>query len=224
MKKLSLFLFAALFSFSAFSQLSSPITLGLHGGFVNTKGSTDYKSEIDSFDKVKEKADAGYSIGAFVRLNIKKTYIQTGLDYVSRKSEVKLPDIADKVPNSEILNEAVRVKSLDVPILIGYKLIKLPLIKARVFGGPVASFVIDDNIKKTFNSMTDDNESISAKIKTAVWNGKIGVGVDIWKLTLDVDYEFGISGLAKDIKSSQGKITDKIKQNMVNVTIGFKII
>ena len=51
-----------------------------------------------------------------------------------------------------------------------------------------------------------------------MWNGKIGVGVDVWKLTFDIDYE---KGLKKFQDNGNGKIKSP---RSFNFTLGLKII
>lgn len=193
MKKILLIAVICMFSSALFAQLSSPISFGLHAGLVNTKTDAD----TGSFAEVKEKADNGMMIGAFLRVNLNKWYVQPELNYVSRKSQL------------EVLGESydIKTKSLDVPILLGYKIVKLPAFKLRAFAGPVASFKIDDSFKSTLDEIDED-------FNGAVWNAKVGAGVDLWKLTLDVDYEFGLSDVSSEFLK---------KNKMVNVTLGFKI-
>lgn len=192
MKKIFLATVICMFSSALFAQLSSPVNFGFHAGLVSTKANTDFGGASG----IKEKAENGMMLGAFLRINLNKWYLQPELNYVSRKTEVEIEGIPF----------GVKTKSIDVPILLGYKIVKLPAFKLRAFAGPVASFNIDDNAKKTIE------EGIGNDFKGAVWNGKFGAGIDVWKLTLDVDYEVGFSDVAKDLK-----------QNMVNVTLGFKL-
>ncbi len=188
MRKIILVATICLFSTTLFAQLlSSPVSLGIHAGLVNTKPNIDDHSSVSA---IKEKADKGMMLGAFLRLNLKKWYLQPELNYVARKTE----------------SPEIKTKSLDVPILLGYKIIKLPAFNIRAFAGPVASFNIDDNVKTAFS------EAIDSDFKGAVWNGKFGAGIDVWKLTLDLDYEVGFSDVA-----------EQLKQNMVNLTVGFKL-
>ncbi len=63
--------------------------------------------------------------------------------------------------------------------MVGYNILKLPIFKLRGFAGPACIFR-DERFKKDFN--TDK----------MMWNGKIGAGVDVWKVTFDIDYEFGL--------------------------------
>ncbi|WP_372751498.1 porin family protein [Labilibaculum sp.] len=192
MKKIILVAVICMLSSTLFAQLSSPISFGLHTGLVSTK--MDYKDADAS--SIKEESKNGMMLGAFLRVNLNKWYLQPELNYVSRKSEVVVDG------NSY----DIKTKSLDIPMLLGYKIVKLPLFKLRAFAGPVASFNIDDSFKSTLESVDEDFEG-------AVWNAKVGAGVDVWKLTLDVDYEFGLSDVSSEFLK---------KNKMYNVTLGFK--
>lgn len=199
MKKLLLVAAICLFSSALFAQLASPISLGIHGGLVSTKVDTDLSS-------IKENSENGMMLGAFARININKWYIQPELNYVKRKSS-----ISQTVPMIGSVSADIETKSIDIPVLLGYKLVKLPMFKLRAFAGPVASFSIDDNLK---DFVTDGADDFNPKMKDAVWNAKVGAGVDVWKLTLDVDYEFGLTDVSSEFLK---------KNKMMNVTLGFRL-
>jgi hypothetical protein len=197
MKKLLLVAAICLFSSALFAQLASPISIGIHGGLVSTKMDTKLGGELN--------AENGMMLGAFARININKWYIQPELNYVKRKSSFQ-----KSLVGANIFPE-IETKSIDIPILLGYKLVKLPLFKLRAFAGPVASFSIDDNFK---DFVTDGADDFNPKVKDAVWNAKVGAGIDVWKLTLDVDYEFGLTDVSSEFLK---------KNKMMNVTLGFRL-
>ena len=194
MKKNLLVAAICFFSSALFAQLASPISLGIHGGIVSTKMDTKMPKAND----IKNKTDNGMMLGAFARINIKKWYIQPELNFVSRKSEIVIDGVSGEF----------KTKSMDIPILLGYKIVKLPLFKLRAFAGPVASFNIDDSFSSTLKDQFNDEN-----LEGAVWNAKVGAGIDVWKLTLDVDYEFGLTDVSSEFLK---------KNKMVNVTLGFR--
>ena len=196
MKKLLLVAAICLFSSALFAQLSSPISLGVHGGLVSTKLDANMNGA-----SIKENSKNGMMLGAFARINLNKWYLQPELNYVKRKSSLE-----QSFMGADFTMD-VETKSLDIPVLLGYKIVKLPLFKLRAFAGPVASFKIDDKIKSTFGDVEDGN------FKDAVWNAKFGAGIDVWKLTLDVDYEFGLTDVSSEFLK---------KNKMVNITLGFR--
>ena len=197
MKKLLLVAAICLFSSALFAQLSSPISLGVHGGLVSTKVDANMTGS-----SIKESAENGMMLGAFARINIDKWYIPPELNYVSRKSSLELAGVSADV----------KTKSVDIPVLLGYKLVKLPLFKLRAFAGPVASFSVDDNFKDLVTGSGEN--SFKPEMKNAVWNAKVGAGIDVWKLTLDVDYEFGLTDVSSEFLK---------KNKMMNVTLGFRL-
>jgi hypothetical protein len=207
MKKLLLVAIVCLFSGSLFAQVSSPINFGFHAGLVSTK--MDYKDA--SVNNIKEESKNGMMLGAFLRVNLNKWYLQPELNYVKRKAEIGFSDEVMGTPVS--LSTDVTTHSLDIPVLLGYKIVKLPMFKLRAFAGPVASFKLSDNIdiKGAGDSV---NDALDGDFKSAVWNGKVGAGVDVWKLTLDLDYEFGLTDVSSEFLK---------KNKMFNVTLGFKL-
>lgn len=196
MKKIILVALICFCTSAIFAQLSSPISLGIHAGLVSTKVDT----EIPNLSSVKDKSDNGMMFGAFARINLNKWYIQPELNFVSQKSEISVGGVKGDFKR----------KSIDVPMLLGYKLVKIPMFKLRAFAGPVASFRVDDSFSSTLKERFKNDD-----IKGAVWSGKVGAGIDVWKLTFDVDYQFGLTDVSSEFLK---------KNKMFNVTLGFKLL
>jgi len=181
MKKIVVLALFSLISLATMAQ-SLPINLGIHGGWNNTKINAKHL-KVDSH--------SGYMIGAFARINLGSLYLEPAVNFAHKESGIKNEHSIGKFKYS----------SIDIPVMVGYNLFKLPILKLRGFAGPVASFVTKD-LKKDFN--TDK----------MMWNGKIGAGVDVWKVTFDIDYEFGLKKFGDDVKTPKSW----------NLTLGFKII
>ena len=82
---------------------------------------------------------------------------------------------------------------------------RLSLFKLRAFLGPQVSFGKLKNIKKLPGNLSPDKTN---------WSGRAGIGIDLWKVTFDVDYEKGFHKMAPEIKAPRS----------YNFTLGFKII
>ncbi|MCT4601069.1 MAG: PorT family protein [Marinifilaceae bacterium] len=209
MKKIFLSLFICVIAFTASAQLASPISLGVHAGWASTKINVSDLSLGGIKSSVKESASGGYMMGVFARINLGKLYIQPALDYSVKKGKIEIP--TSQIAGAKMIASDLEYSSIDIPILLGYKIIKLPFMNIHVYAGPVASF----STKKL--SLTD------AKFKTlddaidpdrAIWNIKLGAGVEIWKLNIDFDYEKGLKNFSKDFKAPE----------IFNITIGLRII
>ncbi|GHV62869.1 hypothetical protein FACS1894195_5070 [Bacteroidia bacterium] len=165
-----------------------PVNVGVHGGMNTTKMNV-------STSGVNVSMKAGYMVGAFARLNAGPIYVEPSLNYAHRTSEIG----GDKVQYS----------SFDVPVMVGYYLLDVPLFKLRACIGPVASFPGD--LKTTILG-----KEAKMDMKTTLWSGKLGVGVDVWKATFDFEYEQGLTKLNKDFGVKAPSI--------FNITLGFKFI
>ena len=196
MKKIILLL-AVSFSCLAMSA-QSPVHFGVHGGVSNTKLKVS-KSGSNNIDYLKSSAKSGYMIGLFGRINLGPLYVEPSLNYSHRESETDV--------NTQNGSGSGKVKydSFDIPVMLGFHFIDISLVKLRAYLGPVASFT--GKLKIDDLGFKSDNDKV-------MWNGKVGLGVDVWKFTFDVDYEKSLKKFQDDVKGPSA----------FNFTLGFKII
>lgn len=189
MKKITLLAFICFFGITVMAQ--KPLDIGVHAGFSNTRINAK-----DLTDGLKSGSHNGYLVGVFGRINLGGLYIEPSLNYAHKESEVEL--------GSE--KGYLKYNSFDIPVMVGIRVLNLGIASIRAFAGPVASFT--GKIKSTSSFIPEIDNT-----KT-MWNGKVGVGVDVWKVTFDIDYEKGFKKFESDVKSPRS----------FNFTLGFKII
>jgi opacity protein-like surface antigen len=183
----------ALISTEVKSQSKSPIHIGFNGGasFSNLSLS---KAGLDS------KYSLGYHGGLFTRLDISDLYLQGELLYAQRKS---------KLENGNLGTQTAKWNSIEVPLLIGYKLLKSEQATLRVFGGGVYSYVLKDKasilkqVAQSFDRFDKSNIGYQG-----------GLGVDFGRLSLDLKYEGSLTKLSKEFNA---------KPNAFQASIGFMI-
>lgn len=175
------------------TMAQSPINVGIHGGV-----SSNRIKVRDIPYEVKSGAHAGFLVGAFCRVNLGSIYLEPSLNFSQKKSVLKAENL-----DSE---STIKINSFDIPLMVGVKILDISILKLRGYLGPVVSF--PGKVKNLPTGLAD------LKSKDAIWNGKIGVGVDVWKLTFDIDYEKSFQDLGHDLKSPRS----------FNFTLGFKII
>ena len=146
-------------------------------------------------------AGQGYMIGAFMRINLGALYLEPALNFSHKKSiaEGIQPNAGEERPTITLKNN-----TFNIPVMVGLQLLDLSIAKLRVFVGPQYSVGKLKNLKELGN--IDQNKSN--------WSGKVGVGLDIWKLTFDIDYEKGFNKIAHELKAPRS----------FNFTLGLKII
>ncbi len=198
MKKLIvilLFFIPVLFSAeTSFGQLN----LGIKVGYNASKLSTNLDSISSNFK-------SGFQFGAFVRIG-KKVYLQPEVYYISQGGVF--------TSNLHNWKETVKIGSLDVPVLLGFKLMDLKLVNIRIFAGPEASFVVNKSIAE---GGTSTGPLTSGDFKSVNWSIQAGAGVDVLMFTLDIRYQAGLSQM---INKSQYDS----KNNVWVVSLGWKII
>jgi hypothetical protein len=197
MKKLILLSASLIIGSVAFAQIPG-FSIGPKIGASFSKYTTDE-------DQIKEEVRNTFYFGAFARLG-KKVYLQPELLFMSRNG--KLTDRS--APESKI---GLKLNTIDLPILLGIKVLDLKAANVRVLAGPVASFVIN----KTITSENWDETITNDDINNANWGLQFGAGVDVLFLTLDVRYEIGLNDVSKMENFS-------LKNNMFTVGLGWKIL
>ncbi len=166
MKKLAILILLAIVAATGNAQ--DFFDLGPKVGMNTSKISThmaDYNPETVS----------SYQFGAFARINLGRLYIQPEAYSNSKKGKViKLDNLGISTVNS------FNLKTVDVPVLLGLKIIDQKALNLRVLAGPTFSFVTDESVK---GQLTEDN------LKNSFFGWQYGVGVDFLFLSLDIRKE-----------------------------------
>jgi hypothetical protein len=185
MKKLFItvsFLVLSLVTFAA------TFDLGVKLGYNTTKLTADLSAfSADS--------KGGYNFGAFGRFGGDKFYLQPELLYVVKNGGFKVGTAYD----------AIKMKTIQVPLLLGYKLVNLKVASIRAFTGPAVSF----------DSGYEGDIDLADNLKKSGWDYQIGAGVDFLMFTVDLRYEMGLTKKF-DSYSSKG--------NTFAVSFGFKFL
>lgn len=179
------------------SKVNAQSPLPIH---VGIKGGSNY-SELPVTDGFSSKYAAGYFAGAMARFDFKRFYIQNEILYSEKSSKIEKTSLST--------SKNAKWRSLEMPLLIGYKVIDLSTLNVRVFGGGVYSYVLDENIsslnqlKNSYNKFDKSNISY-----------QVGAGVEMWKFTLDFTYQGGLNNVSKEFSS---------KPNSFNIGVGYFI-
>jgi hypothetical protein len=201
MKKVIVLLLVFLPAIFTTEKTFAQFDLGIKVGFNASKLSAN-------MDTIKTGFKSGFQIGAFARIG-KKLYLQPEIYYTTQGG----------VFSSNKLNwkQNIKIGSLDVPVLVGYKLFNTDLVNVRIMAGPEASFVVNKSIE---NGGTDPAPLTSGDFSSVNWSIQAGAGVDVWKLTLDVRYQVGLNNLVKEVQAYKFDS----KNNVWVISLGFKIL
>ncbi|MEJ2335530.1 MAG: outer membrane beta-barrel protein [Gemmatimonadales bacterium] len=83
--------------------------------------------------------------------------------------------------------DGLRIQDVSIPVAIGYKIIKSRPAAFRIFAGVVPSFP---------TSVTDNDFGIVKEdLKSTLWAGRAGLGVDLSIVSIDAGYDFGLGDI-----------------------------
>jgi len=186
-----------------------PISAGLKIGFNSTKMPT----EISNINTIKDETQSGFLAGAFVRLKLPKFYIQPEVYFTKKGGDMQYTDASNNY-----FTQQSSFKTVDIPLLIGVKLIDLKVVNLRIMAGPVASFITDKNITYQLNGIDMSSllsTSPTVNFKDLIWGVQLGAGIDVLNFTLDVRYEWGVNNIS-DYSSMNSK------SKLLHVGLGMK--
>lgn len=201
MKKTLLFLALIITAVSS-TTAQDRIAIGLKAGFNSTKINL---SDVPDGVQIKNEANNGFLIGAYGKLRLTEAFsIQPELYYAKKTSNISA------IPENELPETTdYTFHTWDVPILANLQLIDLKALKIYGVAGPVASFIAD-----TKTDIPEWNE-----FKNTNWTFQAGGGIEFWRLTADVRYEWGLSDISDLANANIGQKTD-----VLTFSLGFKLI
>ncbi len=195
---------------SSFAQLPFTFDIGLKGGINSNQLSTENNTINGvSYSDFTSAVKSGFNIGAFARLGGKKLYLQPELLYCQKNSQSTSSSPAS-------LTQTVNLKTIQIPLLLGYKIINLKVASIRAFTGPAMSFAMSgSNVKSNLNNLALNN------LKNNIWDWQLGAGIDLLKFTFDVRYEWGLTNISDPGPSNIGFVN---KGKGLTFSLGFKFI
>jgi len=178
MKK-SLLLFAV--CFLAFQSLQAQFKMGVKGG-LSTMDVVPGELILSNSDAVRDlgisvsEANYGMHLGFFMQAKVGNFFIQPEVLFNSNTVEYKVQDF--RGGNTIELIKSESFQKLDLPLMMGLKYGPL-----RLQGGPVAHVHINSR------SELFDIDGYGQKFDEMTWGYQAGVGLDLWKLMIDLRYE-----------------------------------
>ena len=195
MKKYTILMLIILTGMIAHAQLVPGFTIGPKVGATFSKFNSD-KAQLN------EELKSSFHFGAFARFG-ESLYFQPELNIMSRGGKFQEVD----------QNGTIKVTSLDVPLLLGVRVLNMKIFNARVMAGPVASMAVNKKV-------TMDELDLGFKkddLKNLYWGLQFGAGVDVLIFTLDLRYELGLNNLSKLDGFD-------LKNNMFTLALGVKLM
>lgn len=170
----------------------------------------------------------GYMASVFCRINFDRFFIQPAFAWHNTESSLSF-----NTPNITELNINVNPQrkqmlefknhSIDVPVLIGYNIVKEGPFALSVMAGPKIKY----NYKVSFHSTESEKSNEYINDNTPFGLDIVsGISVSVWRLFFDFTYEFGLNEIDSDFKEkiSASPIENKImidkRTNLMSFSLG----
>jgi len=210
-----------------FSFANAQFNFGIKAGYDSSL-SFDNLSSVQSgdysVDDVKSELNNGFHAGIFTRIG-KKLYVQPELLYNLQKKDYQVT--FQDVSNNEVsVDKFVTFSTVDVPVLLGYKLLDLKFANLRAFAGP--KFRLNAGSQISFANLTNadtyteqEKEDFYTNLKGDFQNAQVGLeagaGIDVFMFTLDFRFN-----LINDIYQAKWATRPDLNSNFV-ISLGWKI-
>jgi len=201
MKKIFLILAVALFAINvSYGQFA----LGLKLGYNANKLSTN-------LDSIKSDFNSGFHVGVWTHIG-KRLYFAPELNYSMSGALFS----SDGELQTEDWKQKVTIGSMDVPLLLGFKIIHSKVVTWRIELGPEASFVINKKIteKGAITGPLTDGD-----ISNVNWYVEAGTGIDVLFLAFNIRYKYGLNKMIEDVQNWQFDSHN----GMFMISVGWKI-
>lgn len=145
----------------------------------------------------------GFHAGLDLRIG-DKVYFQPGAHYYALRADFGEDGVIENLLTDDIALQTVRV-----PVLIGTSIINADAFALRAHVGGVGLFPLNVN----------DNSFLITKsdYKSVNFGAVVGAGLDLGKLTVDINYDFGLT----DNFNEDAVIDFNGKGNVLSVSLGY---
>ncbi len=161
---------------------NAQFNIGIRAGYNSSLSANNIGSVFDgtyNLNSVQGEMWNNFHVGAFARIFMKRLYIEPAVLYSLEKKEYQVSINDASNPD---LSKVVDIKTIDVPILLGIKLLDLKIANVRAFAGPKLRFDAGST------PSTSDMSEFVSDVKKANLGLEMGAGIDVLMFALDLRY------------------------------------
>lgn len=150
----------------------------------------------DKYDVFDDGVRIGYTVGADLRIEQKRFFINPGFHYLLGTLEP-----VDEYDNDDDVIDKLGTSSIKVPVNAGWYLTRWRgTVSPYIHGGIVGNWFLD--VKRDNNLGLDETD-----FEKFYLGANIGFGLDIWVFNISVNYETGLSDYFKNTEGRNNILT-----------------
>lgn len=171
---------------------------------VNPKIGVNISGIDTELEDIRAEARVGWNAGVDFRIGEGWLFFNPGLHYFSYSADLK-KDVS--LPEVIKLEDETSIRNLKLPLNAGIRLTgDGGLLKIYAKGGVTPTLLLGVEERPDFSFTEDDLNDIT-------WGANVGVGLDVWFLTVDANYEIGLTDYFEEAEG---------KNNMFTLSVGVK--
>lgn len=220
MKKIMLVAVLLLTVFTTYGQFNFGIKAGYNSS-IGLSNIGDIANGTYNLTNLQNEMWNDFHAGLFSRIFVgKSVYIEPELLYAVQKKNYQLT-LQDAVSGSVTLDKVANISTVDVPILVGLKLLDLKILNVRAFAGPKLRFNAGSTLDfKNVTGGTFDTNKLLTDIKAADLGLEAGAGIDV--LMFALDFRMNLIGDMYTTKLDSKTINNLSSSKFV-ISLGWKL-
>jgi hypothetical protein len=201
-------LFLLLLAATAIPAQAQFFQLGIRGGVSSYNVRYQDFTNINNVS-IESNSDLGMHLGFYSRIQVLGFYVQPELLYTRTGSQ-----LISTEPNGNTSTSNLSFQRLDLPVLVGKRFLKV----FRANGGPVFSSLLRADL-------TADNfkGNISDAYRNNTVGFQVGVGLDIWKLIIDLKYEGSLSEIGSQLPTGSQVFPTDARPSQWILSVGYRV-
>ena len=160
---------------------------------------SELKIKDVTIDEVQNNYKIGYFGALFMRINMKKHFIQPEVSYNVSKCEITFDKLGSQHPAIEPDYASVQsvLHSVDFPILYGYKFVDVHPYGMAFFVGPKISYMWDKQTKNEYFGF--HQKEIHEDFHPWNYRAVVGLAVNVSNIFFDFRYEAALHHITDDV-------------------------
>lgn len=207
-------LFLSLVLCTTISVISAQFKAGFIGGIStfdvdNQEISIFNEDGAQEFALILEEGNYGYHLGIYTHFQLGQFFIRPEVVFNSNSADFRIFDEKDPEVVQSVFTE--KYNQLDIPVLVG-----LAFGPLRLNAGPVGHVHL--------NSVSDlfDFQEYDQNFKTMTVGYQGGVGLDIWKISVDLRYEGNLDNFGDHIRFFGNEYAFSERPNRLMASVGYR--
>lgn len=182
-----------------------PVNFGIKGGFTS---SLFLVSNLTlngiTIDEVQNNYKIGYFGSVFMRINFERHFLQPEISYNINRCNITFEKPAAEDAPLEMASITSEIRSVDIPVIYGYNVIKEGPYSLAVFGGPKFRYIWNKKSEVTFENF--DQQGIKERLRPLNLSFTLGVAVTISRIFFDFRYDIGVHNISRKVTYDDGVV------------------